>query len=67
MTTTGLRLLYALDAALDRGRVLAYCRILLAVLELATDRPQSRLDFDPEAFAVRHIDAAERAVARFTP
>lgn len=31
MTTTGLRLLHALGAALDRGRVLAYCRILLAV------------------------------------
>ncbi|ORC52899.1 hypothetical protein B2G74_00250 [Burkholderia sp. A27] len=30
----------------------------------ATDRPRSRLDFDPEAFAVRHIDAAERAAAR---
>jgi hypothetical protein len=31
VTTTGLRLLHALGAALDRGRVLAYCRILLAV------------------------------------
>ncbi len=31
MTTTGLRILYDLGAALDRGRVLAYCRILLAV------------------------------------
>ena len=31
MTTTGLRLLYGLGAALDRRRVLAYCRILLAV------------------------------------
>ena len=31
MTTTGLRLLYGLGAALDRSRVLAYCRILLAV------------------------------------
>ena len=31
MTTTALRLLYILGAALDRHRVLAYCRILLAV------------------------------------
>ncbi len=31
MTTTGLRFLYALGAALDRNRVLTYCRILLAV------------------------------------
>jgi hypothetical protein len=29
--TTALRFLYALGAALDRGRVLTYCRILLAV------------------------------------
>jgi hypothetical protein len=31
VTTTGLRFLYTLGAALDRDRVLAYCRILLAV------------------------------------
>jgi alpha-1,2-mannosyltransferase len=31
VTTTGLRLLYVLGAALDRNRVLTYCRILLAV------------------------------------
>ncbi|MGB9646537.1 MAG: hypothetical protein WCB44_15640, partial [Stellaceae bacterium] len=31
MTTAALRLLQALGAALDRHRVLAYCRILLAV------------------------------------
>ena len=31
VTTTGLRFLYALGAALDRNRVLAYCRVLLAV------------------------------------
>jgi hypothetical protein len=31
VTTTGPRFLYALGAALDRDRVLAYCRVLLAV------------------------------------
>jgi hypothetical protein len=31
VTTTGLRFTYALGAALDRNRVLTYCRILLAV------------------------------------
>lgn len=38
--------------------------VLLSETTPATDRPQSRPDFDPEAFAVRHIDAAERAAAR---
>jgi hypothetical protein len=40
------------------------CLVVLSEATLATDRPRSRLDFDPEAFAVRHIDAAERAAAR---
>jgi alpha-1,2-mannosyltransferase len=31
VTTTGLRFLYVLGAALDRDRVLTYCRVLLAV------------------------------------
>src|ERR1700745_3604981 len=31
VTITGLRFLYPLGAALDRDRVLAYCRVLLAV------------------------------------
>jgi hypothetical protein len=31
VTTTGPRFLSALGAALDRDRVLAYCRVLLAV------------------------------------
>jgi hypothetical protein len=31
VTTTGLRFLYAPGAALDRNRVLAYCRVLLAI------------------------------------
>jgi hypothetical protein len=40
------------------------CLVVLSETAPATDRPQSRLDFDPEAFTVRHIDAAERAAAR---
>jgi hypothetical protein len=40
------------------------CLVVLSEPTPATDRPRSRLDFDPEAFAVRHIDAAERAAAR---
>ncbi|MBT2792823.1 hypothetical protein [Paraburkholderia strydomiana] len=44
--------------------VKSYDREYLVVLsEVAStdDRPQNRIDFDPEAFGVRHIDAAERA------
>lgn len=37
------------------------CLLVLAEVTPATDRPRGRVDFDPEAFAVRHIDAAERA------
>ncbi|MGF6998353.1 hypothetical protein [Paraburkholderia sp. GAS32] len=40
------------------------CLVILSEATSAADRPRSRLDFDPEAFAVRHIDAAERAAAR---
>jgi hypothetical protein len=40
------------------------CLVVLSETIPETDRPRSRLDFDPEAFAVRHIDAAERAAAR---
>ncbi|MDR7009395.1 hypothetical protein ACW9YV_16330 (plasmid) [Paraburkholderia strydomiana] len=40
------------------------CLVVLSEPTPATDCPRSRLDFDPEAFAVRHIDAAERAAAR---
>jgi hypothetical protein len=40
------------------------CLVVLSEPTPATDRPRSRLDFDPQAFAVRHIDAAERAAAR---
>ncbi|KAA0999164.1 hypothetical protein FVF58_42270 [Paraburkholderia panacisoli] len=40
------------------------CLVVLSEATPATDRPESRLDFDPEAFAVRHIDAAERAASR---
>ncbi|WNC95012.1 hypothetical protein RI103_34605 [Paraburkholderia sp. FT54] len=40
------------------------CLVVLSEITPATDRPRSRPDFDPEAFAVRHIDAAERAAAR---
>ena len=40
------------------------CLVVLSEPTPATDRPRSRPDFDPEAFAVRHIDAAERAAAR---
>jgi hypothetical protein len=40
------------------------CLVVLSETTPETDRPRSRLDFDPEAFAVRHIDAAERAAAR---
>jgi hypothetical protein len=38
--------------------------VVLSEVTPAADRRRSRLDFDPEAFAVRHIDAAERATAR---
>ncbi|WNC95292.1 hypothetical protein RI103_39120 (plasmid) [Paraburkholderia sp. FT54] len=38
--------------------------VLLSETRPATDCPGGRLDFDPEAYAVRHIDAAERAAAR---
>jgi hypothetical protein len=40
------------------------CLVLLSKATPATDRPRSRVDFDPDAFAVRHIDVAERAAAR---
>ncbi|MGF6971007.1 hypothetical protein OKW43_008102 [Paraburkholderia sp. WC7.3g] len=40
------------------------CLVLLSEATLANDPPQSRVDFDPEAVAVRHIDAAERSSAR---
>lgn len=40
------------------------CLLVLSEVTPATDRPRGRVDFDPEAFAVRHIDAAERAATR---
>ncbi|VVD33728.1 hypothetical protein [Paraburkholderia dioscoreae] len=40
------------------------CLVVLSETMPATRHPRGRLDFDPEAFAVRHIDAAERAAAR---
>ncbi|AJZ56953.1 hypothetical protein OI25_7378 [Paraburkholderia fungorum] len=40
------------------------CLVPLAESIATSDRPRSRIDFDPEAFAVRYIDAAERAAAR---
>src|SRR6185437_13047402 len=40
------------------------CLVLLSESTPAGDRPRNRIDLDPEAFAVRHIDAAERAAAR---
>ncbi|MFM0005848.1 hypothetical protein PQR57_33235 [Paraburkholderia dipogonis] len=40
------------------------CLVVLSEVTPATDRLRSHVDFDPEAFAVRHIDAAERAAAR---
>ncbi|MFB9128364.1 hypothetical protein E2553_39920 [Paraburkholderia dipogonis] len=38
--------------------------VLLSESTTTSNRPRSRIDFDPEAFAVRYIDAAERAAAR---
>jgi hypothetical protein len=40
------------------------CLVVLSETTPAANLPRSRPEFDPEAFAVRHIDAAERATAR---
>ncbi|WP_408260794.1 MULTISPECIES: hypothetical protein [Paraburkholderia] len=40
------------------------CLVLLSQPAPATERLRNRPDFDPETFAVRHVDVAERAAAR---